>query len=214
MKLYSYWRSSAAYRARIALNLKGLDWASVGVDLTAGAQKRQDYASVNPQMIVPTLDDNGVIVRQSLAVLEYLEETHPEPALLPDTPGARARVRSIAQFIACEMHPLNTMIIHAYMKDEMGLDDAAVTKWYMRWTTRGLDALEASLADDPATGTYCHGDTPGMADTCVVPHLFNIARFGVDISPYPTLERINAACVTLPAFADAAPNRQPDFVPD
>ena len=134
--------------------------------------------------------------------------------MLPDTPGARARVRSIAQFIACEMHPLNTMIIHAYMKDEMGLDDAAVTKWYMRWTTRGLDALEASLADDPATGTYCHGDTPGMADTCVVPHLFNIARFGVDISPYPTLERINAACVTLPAFADAAPNRQPDFVPD
>jgi maleylacetoacetate isomerase len=213
MKLYSYWRSSAAYRARIALNLKGLDWEYVSVDLAKGDQNRQAYASVNPQMIVPMLDDDGTFVRQSLAVLEYLEETHPKPPLLPASPGERARVRAIAQYVACEMHPLNTMTIHGYMRNEMGLDEEAITKWYMRWTTRGLTALEESLAGDPATGTYCHGDTPTMADACIVPHLYNTKRFGVDLSPYPTLVRIDKACLKLPAFAAAVPDRQPDFVP-
>lgn len=214
MKLYSYWRSSAAYRARIALNLKRLDYTYVSVDLSKGDQSRQEYAALNPQMIVPTLDDGGIIVRQSLAILEYLEEACPEPALLPADRAGRARVRAIGQFIACEMHPLNTMTIHGYMRGEMGLDEDTISKWYMRWTTRGLDALEASLAADPGTGEFCHGDTPGMADACVVPHLFNTRRFGVDMSPYPTLARIDKACAAVPAFADAAPNRQPDFAPD
>lgn len=212
MKLYSYFRSSAAYRVRIALNLKGLAYDIVPVHLLKGGgqQLSDSYRAINPTALVPTLDDDGFLVGQSLAIMEYLEETHPEPALLPGDPRGRARVRAIAQSIACDIHPLNNLRVLKYLKHELKADDASRDAWYRHWVQNGLAAIEAMLAGSSDTGRYCHGDRPGYADVCLVPQLANARRLGCDESALPTIVRIDAACAELPAFQQAAPANQPD----
>lgn len=212
MKLYDYFRSSAAYRVRIALNLKGLDHERAFVHLTRGGgeQFSDQYRQVNPQTLVPTLDDDGELVTQSLAIIEYLEETHPEPALMPVTAIERARVRGIALAIACDIHPIDNLRVLNYLTNELGVSDEARTAWYRHWVEVGLNAVEALVAGHPMTGRFCHGDTPGVADLCLVPQMFNAKRFDCDLSGCPELVRINNACLALPAFADASPQNQPD----
>lgn len=210
MKLYDYFRSSAAYRVRIALNLKGLPAERVFVHLAKGEHKEQDFAAVNPQKLVPVLEDGDIRVIQSLAIMEYLEETHPEPPLLPADPAGRARVRALAQIVACEIHPLNNLRVLNYLTGELELTEEIKLAWYRHWMAEGLGSLEALLANSPDTGRFCHGGAPGLADACLVPQLFNARRFDCPLSGYPTLLRIDAECAALPAFADAAPGLQPD----
>ena len=211
MKLYDYFRSSAAYRVRIALNLKGLSPAREFVHLRKGAQRSDDYRTLNPQGLVPALAlDGGPVLTQSLAILEYLEEKHPSPPLLPRGAEARARVRAIALSIACDIHPLDNLRVLDYLTGTLGVSREAKDGWYKYWIDVGFEALERQLARDPATGRYCHGDTPTLADVCLVPQVANALRFGIDVSPYPTLVRIDAALNEIPAFANAAPARQPD----
>lgn len=212
MKLYTYFRSSAAYRVRIALNLKGIVAEQLPVHLVrnGGEQKLPAYRALNPQGLVPALEDEGALLTQSLAIMEYLEETHPKPALLPADAVGRARVRAIAQSIACEIHPLNNLRVLGYLGGELGLSDEQKRTWYQHWVCLGFEALEQQLARDAATGRFCHGDTPTFADCCLVPQVFNARRFDIDLSPYPTLQRIDAHCATLEAFAAAAPARQAD----
>ncbi|MDW5376172.1 maleylacetoacetate isomerase [Halomonas sp. HP20-15] len=211
MKLYGYFRSSAAYRVRIALNLKGLDYERVAVDLVNGEQRSGDNLARNPQGLVPTLEtDDGARLTQSLAICEYLDERYPDPPLLPSDAEARARVRALAQLIACEIHPLDNLKVLKYLTGELGLDEAAKLTWYRHWIAEGFDALEMSLADSPATGAFCHGDAPGLADLCLVPQVFNAKRFECDLSGYPTLRRIAERCETLEAFQRARPEHQPD----
>ena len=212
MKLYDYFRSSAAYRVRIALNLKGVvPDERTFVHLRMGNQRAQDYLALNPQGLVPALAlDDGHVLTQSLAIVEYLDETHPEPPLLPADPVARARVRAIALAIACEIHPLNNLRVLNYLTGTIGASTEQKDGWYRYWIDVGFEALEKELARNPETGRFCHGDTPTLADVCLVPQLANARRFAIDLSPYPTLTRIEAACNALPAFADAAPARQPD----
>ena len=212
MKLYDYFRSSAAYRVRIALNLKGIrPDERMFVHLRMGNQRAQDYLALNPQGLVPALAlDDGHVLTQSLAIVEYLDETHPEPPLLPRDPTARARVRAIALTIACEIHPLNNLRVLNYLIGTMGVSREQKDGWYRYWIDVGFEALEKMLERDSATGRHCHGDQPTLADICLVPQIANARRFNIDMSPYPTLNRIEAACNALPAFADAAPARQPD----
>ena len=212
MRLYDYFRSSAAYRVRIALNLKGIEPDErTFVHLRMGNQRAQDYLALNPQGLVPALAvDDGPVLTQSLAIIEYLDETHPEPPLLPKAPRERARVRAIALSIACEIHPLNNLRVLNYLLGTMGVSREQKDGWYRYWIDVGFEALEKSLAHDPATGRYCHGERPTLADICLVPQIANARRFSIDMSPYPTLTRIEAACNALSAFADAAPARQPD----
>ena len=211
MKLYDYFRSSAAYRVRIALNLKGLTPERAFVHLRKGAQRADDYLALNAQGLVPALAlDDGTLLTQSLAIIEYLDETQPKPPLLPRVATERARVRSIALAIACDIHPLNNLRVLLYLKNTLGVADEQKDAWYRYWVDVGFEALERQLSRDPATGRYCHGDTPTLADVCLVPQLANARRMGVDIGPYPTLARIETACVALPAFAAAAPEKQPD----
>ena len=211
MKLYDYFRSSAAYRVRIALNLKGLTPERAFVHLRKGAQRADDYLALNAQGLVPALAlDDGTLLTQSLAIIEYLDETQPKPPLLPRVATERARVRSIALAIACDIHPLNNLRVLLYLKNTLGIADEQKDAWYRYWVDVGFEALERQLSRDPATGRYCHGDTPTLADVCLVPQLANARRMGVDIGPYPTLARIETACVALPAFAAAAPEKQPD----
>ncbi|MGB3289387.1 MAG: maleylacetoacetate isomerase [Burkholderiaceae bacterium] len=212
MKLYSYFRSSAAYRVRIALNLKGLAYETVPVHLLkdGGQQLSDDYRTLNPTALVPTLVDGDLAVGQSMAILEYLEETHPAPALLPADAQGRARVRAIAQTIACDIHPLNNLRVLKYLKHQMAVGEEAKNEWYRHWIAQGLSAVEAMLAASPRTGRFCHGDQPTFADLCLVPQLFNARRFGCDESAYPTIVRIDAACAGIDAFQRAAPANQPD----
>jgi maleylacetoacetate isomerase len=211
VKLYDYFRSSAAYRVRIALNLKGLTPERAFVHLRKGAQRADDYLALNAQGLVPALAlDDGTLLTQSLAIIEYLDETQPKPPLLPRVATERARVRSIALAIACDIHPLNNLRVLLYLKNTLGVADEQKDAWYRYWVDVGFEALERQLSRDPATGRYCHGDTPTLADVCLVPQLANARRMGVDIGPYPTLARIETACVALPAFAAAAPEKQPD----
>ncbi len=211
MRLYDYFRSSAAYRVRIALNLKGLAPERTFVHLRHGAQRAEEYLELNPQGLVPVLAlDDGTMLAQSLAILEYLEETHPAPALLPADPAARARVRAIALAIACEIHPLDNLRVLLYLKNTLGVAEEQKNAWYKYWIDVGFEALETQLARESATGRYCHGDAPTLADVCLVPQLANARRFGIDLAPYPTLMRVDAACNALPAFAAAAPAKQPD----
>lgn len=212
MRLWTYWRSSAAYRVRIALALKGLVPEQVPVHLVrdGGEQHADAYRAVHPQGLVPALEDEGRVLVQSLAILEYLEERHPEPPLLPRDPGARARVRGLAQLVACEIHPLNNLRVHAYLRDVLGQDEDARQAWYRHWVGLGLDALERLLAGSPETGRFCHGDAPTFADCCLVPQLYNARRFGCDLGGAPTVTRIEAACLALPAFDRARPEAQPD----
>jgi maleylacetoacetate isomerase len=212
MKLYDYFRSSAAYRVRIALNLKGVkpDERRI-VHLRMGNQRAQDYLALNPQGLVPALAlDDGRVLTQSLAIIEYLDETHREPPLLPKEPAARARVRAIALSIACEIHPLNNLRVLNYLLGTLGLAREQKDGWYRYWIDVGFEALEKALARDGATGRFCHGERPTLADICLVPQMANARRFNIDVSPYPTLLRIESACNALSAFADAVPARQPD----
>jgi len=211
VKLYGYFRSSAAYRVRIALNLKGLPYDAVPVHLAreGGEQHRAEFRVLNPQGLVPVLEDGGRVLTQSLAILEYLEESHPEPPLLPADAVGRARVRALALQVACEIHPLNNLRVLQYLKQELKLDDGARERWYRHWVAIGFAAFEASLAAG-GTGRFCHGDAPGLADACLIPQLFNARRFACDLTAYPRMLAIEAACAALPAFAAAHPARQPD----
>jgi len=214
LKLYSFWRSSASYRARIALALKALPYETVGVDLLAGAHAQPDYAAVNPQRLVPTLVDGGAVIAQSLAIIEYLDETHPAPPLLPPDAAGRARVRQMAQLISAEMQPFNQLRVRAFMEEALGIPVRGIDEvWVRHWLGQGFEALERMLAGHPATGTYCHGDTPTMADICLLPQVALMRRRGMDLAPYPTILRIDAACRAHPAFIAAAPDRQPDYRP-
>ena len=212
MKLYDYFRSSAAYRVRIALNLKGLSPAREFVHLRRGAQRGEDYLAVNPQGLVPALvTDGGRVLTQSLAIVEYLDETVPSPPLLPRDPVDRARVRGLAQAIACDIHPIDNLRVLRYLLPTVGVEEAQKDAWYKSWIDVGLEALEIAVSRDAATGRFCHGDAPTLADVCLVPQLANARRVDMDLTPYPTLVRIDAECQELPAFADAAPSRQPDY---
>jgi len=211
MKLYGFSRSSAAFRVRIALNLKGIAWEHINISLPDGDQFGADYTSVNPQGRVPTLIDGDNKLIQSMAILEYLDETHPEPAFLPAEPVARARVRGLADIIACDIHPLNNPAVLKFLAKEMGADkDAVNVTWYQHWIYEGFNALEAMLAGDNATGTFAHGDAPGLADICIVPQVFNAQRYECDLGRYPTIMRIFDACMKLDAFDSAQPSKQPD----
>ncbi|HET9669754.1 MAG TPA: maleylacetoacetate isomerase [Casimicrobiaceae bacterium] len=212
MRLYDYFRSSAAYRVRIALNLKGvIPDERTFVHLRMGNQRAQDYLALNPQGLVPALAlDDGNVLTQSLAIVEFLDETHPQPPLLPADPEGRARVRSIALAIACEIHPLNNLRVLNYLIGTLGVSREQKDGWYRYWIDVGFEALEKSLSRDPATGRFCHGDAPTLADVCLVPQLANARRFSIDLSPYPTLVRIESECNALPGFASAAPAKQPD----
>ncbi|SAK40462.1 maleylacetoacetate isomerase [Caballeronia hypogeia] len=212
MKLYSYFRSSAAYRVRIALNLKGLDYEYVPVHLLrdGGEQLKPDYRAVNPDGIVPALVDGDDVLTQSLAIIEYLEETHPEPPLLPKDPSDRAFVRAVAMQIACEIHPLDNLRVLKYLKHEVKIDEDAKNAWYRHWVETGFETLEKRLASDKRVGKLTFGDTPTVADLCLVPQVFNARRFKIDTSQYPTIERIADHACSIEAFAKAAPAQQPD----
>ncbi|TCO79266.1 maleylacetoacetate isomerase [Plasticicumulans lactativorans] len=211
MQLHDYFRSSAAYRVRIALNLKGLAYQHVPVNLVRGEEAAASYRALNPQGLVPALVlDDGSVLTQSLAICEYLDETHPEPPLLPRDPAGRARVRALAQVVACDIHPINNLRVLKYLVAELGASEAQKLDWYRHWVTEGLAALEALLAGHPASGRYCHGDRPTLADVCLVPQVFNARRFDCPLDAFPSVTRIVAACEALDAFAAAAPDRQPD----
>ena len=211
MKLYDYFRSSAAYRVRIALNLKGVTPERAFVHLRHGAQRGDDYLALNPQGLVPSLvTGDGDVLTQSLAIIEWLDETHPKPPLLPSDAAGRARVRALALAIACDIHPLNNLRVLNYLTGTLGATDAQKNGWYRYWCDVGLEALETQLARETAAGAFCHGGTPSLADICLVPQLANARRVDLDLAPYPTLLSIEAACMALPAFAAAAPSKQPD----
>jgi maleylacetoacetate isomerase len=212
LRLYGYWRSSAAYRVRIALELKGLSYEYAPVHLVrdGGEQRKADYQRLNPQARVPTLEHDGRVLTQSLAIIEYLEETWPQPALLPATAAARARVRSLAQLIACDIHPLNNLRVLQYLGGTLGQGEAARNDWYRHWIVDGFAALETLLAQSADTGRYCHGDVPGLADLCLVPQVYNARRYQCDVGAFPTIARIDAACTALATFDRACPERQPD----
>lgn len=212
IQLYSYFRSSAAYRVRIALNLKGLQYDILPVHLVRGGGEnfKPEYLSVNPLGLVPSLATEEGPVIQSLAIIEYLEETHPNPALLPDSPYERARVRALAQTVAAEIHPLNNLRVLDYLVKGLGADDEQKLTWYRHWINEGLAGLEALLAGHPLTGSFCQGDQPTMADCCLVPQIYNARRFDCPLDAFPTIRRIEAACSKLQAFRDASPENQPD----
>ncbi len=214
MKLFSYWRSLASFRVRIALNLKGADCGIETIDLLKGDQFDGAYRAVNPQPVVPALIDGGTVLFQSLAIVEYLDETRPEPPLLPADPAGRARVRGIAQIASSDTHPLIVPRIRKYLTEDLGLSDDRLTAWIQRWMGAGLEAMEAHLAAGPGTGKFCHGDRPGLADLCLVPQIVGSRMFGCPMDPYPTAMRIFEACMALDAFADAHPAKQPDFPSD
>ena len=212
--LHGYWRSSTSYRVRIALNLKGLPWIYESVSLVkdGGEHKTAAFAAMNPQKLVPVLDADGTMLTQSLAIVEYLEETYPLPPLLPTTASERAKVRALALVVACEIHPLSNLRVLSHLTHERGLAASAKDEWYRHWVREGMHAVEAMLAGSQDTGAFCHGEAPTLADVCLVPQVYNAQRYKIDLAPYPTIERIYAACLALPAFANASPENQPDAI--
>lgn len=212
MKLYNYFRSSASFRVRIALNWKGLpfDYAPVHLLKDGGQHLTPAFRAMNPDALVPTLDDDGVIVTQSLAIIEYLEETHPEPPLLPRDAVQRAYVRSIALAIACEIHPLNNLRVLRYLAKTLGVSEEQKNAWYRHWVEQGLASLEARLNAEQRTGRYALGDAVTLADVVIVPQIFNAQRMDCSLEHVPTIMRIFGNCMQLPAFIDAQPSRQPD----
>jgi maleylpyruvate isomerase len=210
MKLFGYYRSSAAYRLRIALNLKGLAVDSEFVHLRKGEQISPAYRGINPFGLVPTFEHNGELLTQSLAIIEYLDEIVPQPPLLPASASDRAYVRSIALSIACDIHPLNNLRVLNYLKNELAVDTANRDQWYAHWVRIGLSGLESVLARDPRVGTHCFGDVPGLGDICLVPQMYNAERMKCDLEDYPILRRITAAARSHPAFKAAEPEAQPD----
>ena len=212
LKLYTYFRSSAAYRVRCALNLKGMNWEAVPVHLVrdGGEQNQPAYRARSPLGTVPALETEAGVITQSLAIIEYLEETQPQPSLLPASTEGRARVRAIAQTIACDIHPVNNLRVLQYLGRYFGATQEQKDAWYQHWVNEGLAAVEKLLAGHPATGTFCHGEMPTMADCCLVPQVFKARRFNCPLDALPTIRRIVDACEQLPAFQNAAPARQPD----
>ncbi|MFC4931537.1 maleylacetoacetate isomerase [Massilia sp. GCM10023247] len=212
MKLHTYYRSSASYRVRIALKLKGLQAEESHVHLSknGGEQFGAAYDALNPQHLLPALEVDGRVLTQSLAIIEYLDETRPATPLLPSDAPGRARVRALSQAIAADIHPINNLRVLKYLGTELGASQDGKNAWYRHWVALGLEAIERQLAANPASGLFCHGDTPTMADCCLVPQLYNARRFECDLSGYPTLTAIEARCLALPAFRDAQPELQPD----
>jgi maleylacetoacetate isomerase len=212
LELYTYWRSSASYRVRIALNLKSLPYVTHGVNLMreGGEQWSAAYREVNPQSRVPTLVHDGLRFTQSLAIIEYLDETFPDHRLIPRDPVDRARVRKLSQIIACDIQPLQNTSTTLYLKEKLRLDDEWVAIWLREWITRGLDAYNAHLERDHLSGKFSHGDTPTMADCCLIPQLYAASRFGVEVTRYPRLALIAENCAAMSAFQHAHPSKQPD----
>lgn len=209
--LHNYFRSSTSYRVRIALELKGIAYTYVAHHLRHGEHLEPPYLAVNPQGLVPALIwSDGTLLTQSLAIIEFLDEIKPEPPLLPADPLSRARVRMLSQMIACDIHPINNLRVLTSLRTLFGAGDDEVSNWFRHWVNETFEPLEKLLAESPQTGRFCHGDTPGLADICLAAQVANNARYNVDMSPYPTISRINAACVELPAFIKAAPANQPD----
>ncbi len=209
MKLYTYNRSSAAYRVRIALNLKGIDWQSEAVNLLKAEEQGEAYRAVNAQGVVPTLDDGGFVLGQSMAILEYLEEKYPTPALLPSDLQARATVRSMANTIACDVHPLNNLKVLKYLVGKLSVNDDNKLVWYAHWVKEGFAALEALLQKN-TNARFCFGDNVTFADILLVPQVYNANRFKVDLAPYPLIRNINESCLQLDAFQSATPENQSD----
>lgn len=211
MKLYTYYRSTAAWRVRIALNLKGVAYESAFTHLRAGEHRTPGFLATNPQGLIPVLDDNGVVLSQSVAIIEYLNDKYPEPPLLPTDPVARARVRSLALAVACDMHPLNNLRVLKFLQQRLGLDEQTVTTtWYHHWIAEGFRALEEEARRTSGDGRHMFGTSLTMADVFIVPQMYNAMRFKCDVSAYPTLRGICAHLETLPAFAKAAPEAQAD----
>lgn len=212
MKLYTFFRSSAAFRMRIALNLKGIRYDPVFVSLPKMEHRKAEFAAVNPQQLVPALDTGKKVLIQSMAIMEYMDETQPTPPFLPKDPLARAYVRALSQIIACEIHPLNNVRVLKYLETELGHAEPARNKWYAHWVREGFTSIEDMLKREKQHGKFCFGDQPGMADICLVPQVFNAQRFNCPTGDYPTLMRIFEACMTMKAFQDAAPMKQGDAV--
>jgi maleylacetoacetate isomerase/maleylpyruvate isomerase len=210
VKLYTYFRSSAAFRVRIALNLKGLAYEPSFVNLPKGEHRRGDFVALNRQALLPSLEEGGTRLNQSLAIIEYLEETHPDPALLPKDAQGRARVRSLALLVACEIHPLNNLRTLQYLRRQLGQNEEQIKSWYRYWIDDGLAKLERELAEERQTGRFCYGDSPTMADCCLVPQVFNAKRYDSDLAPYPNIMRVFDECMRLDAFERAQPSKQPD----
>lgn len=213
MEFYGYFRSSAAFRVRIALNLKGLSPEQRFIHLRKGDQNAPAYRAINPQGLIPALVDEGVHLTQSLAIIEYLDERHPHPPLLPADPAARARVRAIALAIACDIHPLNNLKVLNHLRDAFGIDENGRQRWYAHWIAEGLGAVESLLTGSPDTGPFCHGASPTIADICLVPQVFNALRMNCPLDAYPTIRAIVDHCRALPAFRNAEPAQQPDAEP-
>ena len=210
MKLHGYFRSSAAFRVRIALNLKGLAYEQVSVHLRKNEQQRSEFLSLQPQGLVPALEDGGEVVIQSLAIIEYLDEMHPKPPLLPAKPPDRARVRALAEAVACDIHPIDNLRVLRYLVNPLGHDERVVEAWFNHWIKLGFDAIER-LLDDRRTGKFCHGDRAGLADICLVPQVFNAQRYpSFDMGPYPRIRGVFETCMALDAFERARPEKQPD----
>ena len=212
MKLHNYFRSSASYRVRIALELKGLQYDYVAVHIARGDHKKQAYAALSADTLVPLLEVDGEKLSQSMAIIEYLDEKHPTPALLPSSSIGRAKVRALAQSIACDIHPINNLRVLKYLVKELKADDDAKNAWYQHWCRGGLEAFERQLAQGPAS-TFCHGDMPTLADCCLVPQIFNAQRFNVNLDGLPRTMAAYQACMALPAFQKAQPSSCPDFEP-
>jgi len=213
MILHDYWRSSAAFRVRIALALKGIEPGRRYVHLRKGEQRAPGHLAKHPLGLVPVLEDGATTLTQSLAILEYLEETHPKPPLLPAKPDERAWVRAVALAVACEIHPLNNLRVLRYLERELQADEAARGRWYAHWVAEGLGAIERMLAARPGPGPFCLGATPTIADACLVPQVFNAWRFEVPMEPYPLVRAVVETCLALPAFEQSRPERQPDAEP-
>jgi maleylpyruvate isomerase len=212
MKLYTYYRSSAAYRVRIALNLKELSYEAMPVHLlrNGGEQLQEQYRAINPSGLVPAFQDDYITLTQSMAILEYLEDEYPQNPLMPRDAAGRARVRELAQIVACELHPVNNLRVLRYLVDDLELSEEVKAKWYRHWLVSGLEVLEKHLQRDPSAGPLCHGYNPTIADCFLVPQVYNAVRHDIDLSPYPNIVRINEACIKLPAFIAAHPSNQPD----
>ena len=210
MRLYNYFRSSASYRVRIVASLKGLDYEYASIDLARGESRSPSYEALNPLGRVPSLEDNGKLITQSLAICEYLEEVHPNPPVLPRDPYGRARVRALALAVACEIHPIGGGRAQAYLAKLTNAPDAQRAEWARHWMQEGFAAIEAMLAKSPETGRYCHGDSPTLADAFIVPQVYNAKLSKLDLSAFPTIQRVCDECNKLDAFERARPERQPD----
>lgn len=210
MKLYTYFRSTAAFRVRIALNLKGIAYESLPKALLKNEHRSAEYTALNPQGLIPALDTGAAVLSQSLAIIEYLEETHPTPPLLPSDPIGRARVRSLALAIACDIHPLNNLRVQNYLRHELGQEKDKVNPWCRHWIAAGFKGIEASAREYSTCGDFFYGDAVSMADVCLLPQIFNARRVDMDLAPFPTLVKISRHLESMPAFANARPEVQPD----